>query len=534
MTEKQLLQEQAVGMELIITKVAKDKQTGEKRWFARASGVERDLFDERMSKELFDDFIRRAEAKESVPEPFSSKAWNGGLPYLGVAHYLDLEGEGIAGPTTQIYTDGDYFKSKGTFENSELGDLCYDAIKKDIEDDIPHDQRIRISIAFIDWGHDHEGHGVFRRESLMDRCELCGKGIGEKIYKAGHLVHLALTRRPAYPQATIELEERSMNKRRDDAASIVGDDKADELEAKSLEMLLVGKTEGIDPNAVIIKADEETGEESAEEAPYGGAETLDEAEAYLVQKATEPILMNSWGVLQGVLTNIAGRDHGPAIAEQLKAFQTTLDVQALEALKSMTHREVVMPEVAKEVIVERQPPFVGEEELAEEEGLTTGTVEEVEEEEEVAFRSTSEMAEPHPLDESFLALRTAYDEALETPVDRSSRLQMIQPAINAVGDAILANIEAVPAEGAVSKDIIKRAIEEAVAPLRAELEALRVKSLSDSTPPPQVPVPRHIVAPARVVNQTPEKLIVRDIEEAKVDNPTPKLRAIVRKSVGIR
>jgi len=325
-----------------------------------------------------------------------------------------------------------------------------------------------------------------------------------------------------------------MDKRRDDAASIAGDEKADELEAKSLEKLLVGKADGVDPNAVVIKADEEVGEEDAEEAPYGGAKTLDEAEAYLVQKATEPILMNSWGVLHGVLTNITGLEHGPAIAEQLKAFQTTLDVKALEALQSLTQREATVTEKVDEVIVEKAPPFVGEEELAEKEGMKTGTVEVEEEEEEVAFRTTSEIAEPHALDETFLALRTAYDEALETPVDRQARLQMIQPALNDVGNAILANIEVAPAEGAVSQDIIKRAIEEAVAPLRAELEAIKAKSLSDSTPKPVVPQPRHIIAPARVVTRTPDSLIVSEFEKPTDSNPTPKLRDIVRRSVMLR
>src|SRR3972149_2872250 len=98
---------------LLITKVAQDKQTGVRRWYAKASGVERDLYDERMSLDLFKDFIRRAEAREAVPEPFSSEARNGGLPSLGVAHYLDLGGAGIVGRTAQLWLVGNLLKARG-------------------------------------------------------------------------------------------------------------------------------------------------------------------------------------------------------------------------------------------------------------------------------------------------------------------------------------------------------------------------------------------------------------------------------------
>jgi len=39
--------------EMFITRVSEDRQTGIKRWFSSASGLERDLYDERMSVELF-------------------------------------------------------------------------------------------------------------------------------------------------------------------------------------------------------------------------------------------------------------------------------------------------------------------------------------------------------------------------------------------------------------------------------------------------------------------------------------------------
>jgi len=541
-----LKEKDIAGLDLIITRVSEDKQTGEKRWFAQASGVERDLYDERMSLDLFKDFIKRAEAREEVPLPFSSEAWNGGLPYLGVAHYLDLGGTGIAGDTTQIYVDGSYFKARGTFADNPLGEASYSAIKKDIQDDVPHDQRARVSIAFIDWAHEHEGHGDFVRKSFEDRCEYCSQGLGEKIYKAGHLVHLALTRRPAYPQATIELEERSMtkSKRYQDAESIVGKELADELESKSV-LSLVGKSEdGIDPNLVVVKAEEEElgEEEVAEEAPLGGAKSIDDAEAFLVQKKSEHALMDSWGVLHGVLTNIAGVEHSEAIGNELQQFQSCLDVMALKTLSSLQAKLEEGSNMSNEILVSRQPPpFLGEqppeEGAVEEEPMKTGTVEEeapAEEEEGFPFKSLGASPAPHALDKALFALRNAFDEAVSTPVDYDTRLRMIQPALNELGVVIQSKVQEIPAEGGISEDIINRAVEAAVAPLKAELAALQAKSgLAVESPPTEVPARRAITAAPMISRGAPESL-VQTYEEPEGDNPTPSLRRLVRRSVGIR
>jgi hypothetical protein len=195
--------------QMYITRVSEDEQTGVKRWFSSASGLDRDLYDERMSVELFKDFIKRVKSRDEVPAPFSSKAWNGGLPYLSIAHYLDLDGFGIAGDTEQVFVDGNMFKARGDFRDTEIGNASYGAVKRDIDDDLPHEFRTRISIAFLDLAHEHEGfeNGKFTRENMIDQCKMCSKGLGEKIYRAGHLVHFALTRRPAFTRASISNEE---------------------------------------------------------------------------------------------------------------------------------------------------------------------------------------------------------------------------------------------------------------------------------------------------------------------------------------
>jgi hypothetical protein len=119
-------------LSLFINRVSRDPQTGIRRWYSTASGTKRDLYNEKMSVPLFKDFIRRIEAGEKAPEPFASRAWQGGLPYLGVAHYLDMEGEAIVGTTDRVWVDADIFKARGTFGQGPLADAAFKAIQEDI------------------------------------------------------------------------------------------------------------------------------------------------------------------------------------------------------------------------------------------------------------------------------------------------------------------------------------------------------------------------------------------------------------------
>ncbi|KKL05482.1 hypothetical protein LCGC14_2605600, partial [marine sediment metagenome] len=244
-----------VEVPLFISRVSIDRQTGERRWYATASGIEKDLYKERMSVELYKDFINRIETRELAPEQFVSEAWTGGLPYLGIAHYLDLDGYGIIGPTDQVYIDGKILKMRGRFDSSELANKAYEAIQEDIKNGTDQNERIRVSIAFIDWSHNHEGVGSFVRESLSQICPHCEEGVGEKIYMAGQLVHLALTRRPAYLDTDIALEERAMENKssqKEDAASIVGEELAEKLEERKA-LTQRASLEDVADGAIVIK-----------------------------------------------------------------------------------------------------------------------------------------------------------------------------------------------------------------------------------------------------------------------------------------
>lgn len=514
------------SMELFINRVAEDPQTGERRWFSTSSGVKRDLYGERMSIGLFKDFVKRIEKREAPPEPFTSKAWNGGLPYLGVAHYLDLEGFGIAGDTTKVWRDGTHLKMRGTFNDTPVGKAAYGAIRRDIENDLPPDQRVRVSIAFVDWGHEHEGIGQFERKSLTDRCAYCEAGKDNKIYRKGHLVHLALTRQPAYPEADIKLEERSMSQRKLDAASIVGGELADELEKKAAG--LTERSANIDPNAIVIRQEEEMEEEKpmdgedgdeaeeedkekkaeAEEGEkemvyesLGGALSLDEADEYLTRRSKDVPLLDSWAIFASVLANIAGEDKREPIYKTVGEFQERLDIMALRALMKVSDLiEKAEGEAAPEVAPEE----------------TGGT-------EEVANEPTP-VSEAHPLDEAMTVLRDSFDKALAERSTVDERLQALQEPLNQLAGIIRKSVsgEAMTAESP-SNEVIVKAISDAVAPLQAEIATLQARLAARTEIKPPAPVRR-----ALSLNPAGNTLTERSTSKY------PDLKSVIRRSVGIR
>lgn len=515
--------EQLPHLDMYVYRVSENPQTGVRRWFATASGTKVDKYNERMSVPLFKDFIKRAESREPAPEPFASKAWMGGLPYLGIAHYLDLDGYGIIGPTDRIWVDGDIFKAKGTFRNTPLANRVYDAIKADIERNVGQDERVRISIAFIDWEHEHEGRGVFRRKSLSHSCAMCQAAVGNKVYRRGQLVHLATTRRPAYEETEIALEERStMTTKRDDAASIVGDDEAEKLHRLEMESL-TRRSDGpeIAPGAVVVKQEEDKSDPSGtastrpeedepmtERMTLGGAVTLDEAEKALSERADETAYVDEWDVLGVVLTNIAGEDKAEQVKSVLSDFQTSVDVMAAKAviqIGDMLARESGDDGEAASAQAADSPPVERTEEL-----------------------EVEDMAE-HPLDDALAVLREAYDEALETPLDRASRLAMIQPALMTVGEAIRKSVTepSAPSNAAgVDAESLASMIQQALAPLEAKVEALGTANVVERKAALNlIPGPRNLRTRTQPVLPAPA---------GETPKPKSKLTMMIRKSVGLQ
>ena len=98
---------------LRIERASYDKATNERRWRAVASDTDEDSRSDNMSLQLFNDFLRRIQANELAPEEFRSNFWTGGMPYLSISHYPDLNGEAVPGMPEAVYIDGKFFKAKG-------------------------------------------------------------------------------------------------------------------------------------------------------------------------------------------------------------------------------------------------------------------------------------------------------------------------------------------------------------------------------------------------------------------------------------
>lgn len=250
---------------LVITKAVFNKESQEMKWRAVASDTDEDNYSDEMSLELFSDFLGRIKTKESPPKQFCSEYWAGGIPYISVSHYPDMEGKGIPGDVEDVFIDGNRLKAAGTFSNTPLGKACFDAICSDLYGEKSEiDDKVRISIAFLDWKHRHKSDNtVFERSGTGDSCPQCFKELLMQItddeYEAegkqflgGHLIHLAMTRIPVNKRTEMEVD-RSMATQLQDATSIVGEELAEELE-ENLEAL----TNPTKSEALVTMSEDET------------------------------------------------------------------------------------------------------------------------------------------------------------------------------------------------------------------------------------------------------------------------------------
>ena len=321
---------------LYINKASFDKKTQEMNWFAVASDIEPDSYNDSMSLELYADFEKRIESKELPPERHRSDYWSGGMPYLSISHYLDRNGKGVPGPTDNVYVDGKCLKANGRFDNTVLGRACFDAVCKDLygEEKSEHENKVRISIAFIDWGHTHKSNGYeFTRESLDEFCPECLKEmfIGEegKTFQKGHLIHLALTREPVNTRTSMEV--RSMTTREEDAVSIIGEDVHDETFAEKeddeLKADLVIKSEQEEPiEEVKAKAKKEEKDEEEEEEKEDKKKKKEEKSVVVNNSIEEPvphILASEVGTFLATYDMVAKSDL--AYAEKLKSVQEAFE-----------------------------------------------------------------------------------------------------------------------------------------------------------------------------------------------------------------
>ena len=422
---------EVASFSMAITKTSYDKRTNTRRWKAVASDIKDDLYNDNMTLELYEDFLHRIEIEELPPESFRSDFWDGGMPYLSISHYSDLNGKGVPGPIDTVYVDGKELKSTGRFDDTPLGKKCFQAISKDLDTKsaTPDNEKVRISIGFLDWKHKHKSNGfVFDRAENEDAmCPECLKemieGIMEdkepkgKEFLRGHLVHEALTRVPV--NIRTKMEVRSMTTQKEDAESII-EELAEELEKEDAK--IIDKSE-----ALVIKSEED--KPLVEEAKRDKKEMKDDEEE-----------------------DEKDEDKKKKKKEEKAEVEKAEVVVTLDASDVMKALEEIKSDLA------------------------------------------TESAPIHPLDVAVAELKSVYDEALELPNSQEA-LQMIQEPFEALMLVIQSGVAETEPEETVEVtegDEINKAILQELGLLRAEVSALKSQPQNVLPKQPEVPIRRSI------------------------------------------
>lgn len=465
-----------VAMSLRITKASYNKSENEPmRWTAIDSDVDEDLYNEKMSIELYKDFVSRIENNTPVPEPFRDAVcemdWCGGMPYLSIAHFKAGDGKkNVPGEPSSVFIDGTRLKSKGILFDNEMGRRVFKSLTEDLYKKKSDDGHlpVRISIGFLDLEHKHLSQVggqefTFTREQVGQICPLCAQGIGGKIYMKGQLIHLAMTRVPVNPRTEM-IAEKSMDEittKRDDAKSIIGE-LADELEEKSIasDMLVVrsdedGSVPTPDPSELKTCYDPNTG-------------GWDNACIASVMEKYMPEIRNSIGV--------------PVKSETMP--KGLLDVVVAQIYKSNGYELPVVEDAMEEPKVEKAVAGIPVKPFKHtQDGVTiTGGVDDNKVASPIPAKAEAEdapeedekkehMKDMSTLDKSFEALKALVEAGKSGTPD----VEAINKAFSEIGTTV--EKEFAPAPKAFDPNdiaaIVKSAVEEVVAPLRIELATLK-------------------------------------------------------------
>lgn len=480
-----------VEMGLVITKAsfAKDEPNPDKkrRIMLTNSDTSPDLYDESMSLDLFKDFTDRIANNTPVPDIFKSvicedEVWCGGMPYLSIAHYrAGQSGKNLPGDVESVYVDGKQLKSKAFLRDNPLGRRTFDSICADEEkrkSNTEHEP-VRVSIGFLDLEHEHITEGksvIFTRTGLGQICPLCSQGIGGKIYKKGHLVHLAATRKPVNPRTSMSLEEKSMDDivtKKDDAASIVGEDLAQELDEKSLA-----------GDVLVIKSDDIVGTMPTPQ-PVPFASCYDPNTDSFDQSCIDNSMRGFMVAIRNEMNTVKSETVDKLFDEVAKS---------LNKLQGKPVVEETMDKVVEKAKEEKEDPKEEKEEVKEEKSISVVV---------------------NPLDTEFEKLKA-------TVASGKATREQLQEVFNSLGKAV-EDVYVAPAPSATDiAAIVKSAVEDAMKPYvikMATMEAQKVDSVSRSLENPV----------SRALTLTPEQLV------RKSQTPSRKLsqiEAIARKSTG--
>lgn len=546
------------NFDMHITKASLDDKNV-MRWAAVNSDTDKDSYQERMSLDLYEDFDRYIRGEQELAKEFRSLVfsdyWQGGMPYVSISHYPDLNGKAVPGKPVEVFVDGNRLKAKGILFDSPLGHKVYRSLKDDKYKNT--EEKIRISIGFLDLAHKHgDGGNTWVRQSAYDLCPECLEGVGDKVYLKGCLIHLALTRVPVNKRTEMVLEEKSMAKRtrKEDAESIVGKDVAEEIEAinklstqKSDILIEMSDAEETDveeeteevskpaPVATIdveklmkdenvktpsndventsstpqvlasttdprgYKETEKSTEKSMDEPmmndhlPYGGATSMKDAQDYVEAKNEAMYLMDMWSVFSNVVWNIMDRSDVENKRSVLK--------QAVDEFKS------VLTAKAMVAFSQTESNFS------------------------VSVKGELTETESHPLQSALDILLNAVDNSLTLELDVNGRLQYVNPSLQELGTAI--------SEFVKTKSVIEPTAPDKNDDILDEMKnilhpiAEGIKSLSERVGMIEAKSQAQTVETKSRIPQ-PKTLRSSVIQSQITEMPAPtSLKAIVRKSVGL-
>lgn len=477
-------------LNMFITKTS-ISQDGVMRWAAVNSDIDWDLYGERMSLELYQKMIGYIKNSQPPPAQFKSAVcsdyWCGGLPYVSIAHYGDGNGKAVPGEVMELFVDGGQLKAKGILFNNDLGSAVWKSLKEDEKINPQNEDKIRISIGFLDLAHKHGDNGnVFYRSSLASVCSDCVQGVGNKIYLDGYLVHLALTRVPVNPRTEMKVDKGMANKpktKKEDALSVV---KSEEIVQEIVE------TNGVEEKSVLVEMSE------ADDVSVVISGTNPDALELAKNAIQIPALVEDSKAK--VDTEEYQEDDEKKKDKKVEKSLTAEDVTLIVGIVKSTLAEMINP--VPSILVDSTVPNVN------------GMV--------VPAKSI--------LDESIEELYTSIKSAVESNSPLEAKLQVIQPQLEKLGNSIITTVKSSVAQtpDTVSNDSgqILTAIQElsqTVTDLRSEVAILKAQPVVNIEQP-RVPSPRSV---------SPN--LVSQALQAKAQNaPKPgSVAEISRRSVGL-
>lgn len=525
---------------------------GVMKWSAINSDTDWDLYGERMSLELYRSMISKIRANEPPPEPFkeyvTSDYWQGGMPYLSIAHYPDGNGKAVPGDVRELFIDGKQLKAKGTLFNSPLGQAVWKSLKEDELNykNLVDKDRIRISIAFLDLAHKHGEDGeIFERKSISDVCPECKSGKGQKIYLDGYLVHLALTRVPVNPRTLMEAEDVMARKskietREDDAVSIVGDEKLVEeiksavgLEERSILVEMSEATAEDVPSTDAISAPEPVEIKSAMESaqawkPFGGATSMKEAKQYTEAQQESWRISDLYYTFTDVARNIMDSeeitDKAETLASLVDEFKQGLVAKSLYEELQQIHEgklEEVYMTVKKSEIEEVVSSLVSK--ALPKVEAPVAVVEPVVDNTPVAVEVSAPQIQKSTLEQSLDNLYNTVRSVILQPGTAEDKLRAIQPALEVVGSEITIEVKSATNTEpvAIAQPDPNSALLEAIQNLSLTVESMKTEFATikaQSTPvntTERVPVPRSISV-QRSATETPAQPAVNPNSVANI------------------